>query len=242
MKKERSASMRIADPVAGRHRFLLVESDPWRRESLVSFLRTESFTEVSESPDIILVNLCRRSADVSASVEALKGAWPDASIVAFVTEVGPHTVFPCLLVGVKGILPFDAGRREIVAALRTVLTGSLWAPRQLLSGWIDRVLKDGLRGLTNSFGPAGGPGSIFTKSEWRILQALAEELSNKDIGKRLHVTEATVKFHIGKLLRKTGAKNRRGLARTYNEIAAGSKPDWPEAVPTASADGSPRLR
>ncbi len=215
-----------ANSGAGRHRLLLAESDPWRRESLASFLSAEGFDVVSDNPEIILVNLCRRSTEASASVEALKSAWPAASVVAFVTEVGPHTVFPCLLVGVKGILAFDAGRSEVVAALRGVLAGALWVPRQLLSGWIERVVKDGLRGVTGPLGRVGGSGDIFTKSEWRILQALADELSNKEIGKRLHVTEATVKFHVGKLLRKTGARDRRGLARTYHEMAAGSGPDW----------------
>jgi len=215
--------MPAADSAAGKHRVLLAENDPWRRESLASFLLTEGFAEVSKKPEIIVVNLCRRSAEASASVEGFKTAWPDASIVAFVTEVGPHTVFPCLLAGVKGILPFDAARSEIVTALRTVLAGSLWVPRQLLSGWVERVLKEGLRGGPGPLGPVQGAGEIFTKSEWQILQALAEELPNKAIGKRFNVTEGTVKFHIGKLLRKTGAKDRRGLARVYNEITAGSK-------------------
>ena len=206
-----------------KHRLLLVESDPWRRESLVSFLRAEGFSEVSEKPDVILVNLCRRSAEANATVEGLKSAWPGAWIVAFVTEVGPHTVFPCLLAGVKGILPFDAARSEIVTALRTVLGKSLWVPRQLLSGWVERVLKEGLRVGASAFGSVSGASEVFTKSEWQILQALAEELPNKAIGKRFNVTEGTVKFHIGKLLRKTGAKDRRGLARVYSEITAGSK-------------------
>src|SRR5262249_24137219 len=96
-------------------------------------------------------------------------------------------------------------------------------PRQLLSGWVERVLKEGLRGGSGNLSPVQGAGEIFTKSEWQILQALAEELPNKAIGKRFNVTGGTVKFHIGKLLRKTGAKDRRGLARVYNEITAGSK-------------------
>ncbi len=226
MKKSRNASLPVAEGDAVKHRLLLAESDPWRRESLVSSLSAEGFIEVSDNPEIILVNFCRRSTEAGASVDALKSAWPGAPIVAFVTEVGPHTVFPSLLVGVKGLLPFDAGRTEVVAALRAVLAGSLWVPRQLLSVWVEQVVKDGLRGFTSSTGPAEGSTDIFTKSEWLILQALSEELSNKEIGRRLNVTEATVKFHIGKLLRKTGATDRRGLARTYREIAAGSGPDW----------------
>lgn len=238
MKKSRNASLPIAEPDEVKQRLLLDEGDPWRRESLVSFLSTEGFDEVSENPDIILVNLCRRSAEASASLEALKSKWPDAAIVAFVTEVGPHTVFPSLLLGVKGIVPFDASRSEVVAALRAVLAGSLWVPRQLLSVWVEQVVKDGLRGLRTSQGRTSGARDIFTKSEWLILQALSEELSNKDIGKRLNVTEATVKFHIGKLLRKTGAKDRRGLARTYREIAAGSGPDWSDPAPAVIRAGA----
>ena len=46
---------------------------------------------------------------------------------------------------------------------------------------------------------------------------MRDELPNKEIARRLGITEATVKFHVGKLLKKTGASDRRELARFATE-------------------------
>ena len=212
----------------------MVEKDPWRNECLAMFLETQGFEIVSEGPDVVLVNLCRRSTEAADAVHALKASWPSAKVLAFVNEVGAHTVFPCLVLGVSGILAYDAAKNELSAALRAVLHGSLWVPRELLAGWVERVVESGLPGLPLQM-PGSGRGDVFTKSEWRVLEKVADGLSNKEIAKACHVSAATVKFHIRKLLRKTGGKDRHGLAQIYREIETGqatvkSQPSVPPAL------------
>jgi DNA-binding NarL/FixJ family response regulator len=202
----------------GSTRILLIETDPWRAESLRAFLlreryRIEEFDAEGAEPDVALVNLCERAGEVRARVERVKERFPKAQLVAFVREVDSHTVFPCLLMGVKGVLPFDAAPRDIQAAIGAVLSGSIWTPRPVLAQWIDRIA---------TFGVGSGGDSAFTRSEQKVLDGVRDELSNKEIARRLGVREATVKFHIGKLLKKTGTKDRRDLARFVRETMPAS--------------------
>lgn len=196
----------------GRPALLLLESDPWRRESLVTFLAAEGFDVTTEDaavepgPEFVLVGLGDEPGSPTARIERLRARHPEAKVVAFVREVNARTTFPCLMAGVKGILPQSAGAAELRHAIRCIREGSLWTPRAVLSEWVERVARLGL-----------SAGNAFTRSEQRVLEAVREELSNKDIARRLGVTEATVKFHVGKLLKKTGAADRRELARFASE-------------------------
>jgi DNA-binding NarL/FixJ family response regulator len=198
-----------------RKRVLLAENDPWRREGIAALLSSEGFVLAADAPDIALVNISRRSAEATEMIEGLKQKWPELRVIAIVMEIAAHTVFPALVGGVNGVLAFDAEKKEIVTALHAVLGGSIWVPRGLLERWVEQVVERGLPGV--AIHTRAGEG-LFTPSQWRILEALAEELSNKEIARRVHVTEATVKFHVGQLLRMTGARDRRGLARMYREI------------------------
>jgi DNA-binding NarL/FixJ family response regulator len=196
----------------GRPSLLLLESDPWRRESLVAFLTAEGFdvrTEDAEGapdPEFILVGLGDEPGSPATRIERIRVRHPEAKVVAFVREVNARTTFPCLMAGVKGILPHAAGAGELRHAIRCIREGSLWTPRAVLSEWVERVARLGL-----------SAGNAFTRSEQRVLEAVREELSNKEIARRLGVTEATVKFHVGKLLKKTGAADRHELARFASE-------------------------
>ena len=196
----------------GRPSLLLLERDPWRRESLVAFLAGEGFdvgteeTEPAPEPEFVFLDLADEPGSPVARIERVRSRHPDAKVIVFVPEVNARTTFPCLMAGVKGVLPHVAGASELRLAIRCVREGSLWTPRAVLSEWVDRVSRLGL-----------GAGSVFTRSEQRVLDAVRDELSNKEIARRLGVTEATVKFHVGKLLKKTGAADRRELARFASE-------------------------
>ena len=191
---------------------LLLEGDPWRRESLVAFLSGEEFDVATDDvagapdPEFVLLDLSDEPGSPTARIERVRVRYPEAKVVAFVREVNARTTFPCLMAGVKGILPQSAGAAALRHAIRCIREGSLWTPRAVLSEWVERVARLGL-----------SAGNAFTRSEQRVLEAVREELSNKDIARRLGVTEATVKFHVGKLLKKTGAADRRELARFASE-------------------------
>ena len=193
---------------------LLLEPDPWRESSLAAFLRAEGYDvrlgdSAEPGPQLALIDLREESAGVRGQYESLRAKYPEMKSVAFVSDVNAGTVFPCFLLGIKGVLPAAATGDELLLALAAVREGSVWTPRAVLSQWIDRIASLGF----------GGVGSAFSPAEQRVLGCLREEISNKEIARRLGIAEATVKFHIGRLLKKTGTKDRRELSRFVVESA-----------------------
>jgi two-component system nitrate/nitrite response regulator NarL len=61
----------------------------------------------------------------------------------------------------------------------------------------------------------------LTSREREIVFALAEGLSNKEVGRRLNISVGTVKVHLHNIYNKLGVKNRTALAvLAYNEFAS----------------------
>ncbi len=103
-------------------------------------------------------------------------------------------------------LDSSASPETVRLALDVVVNGSIWAPRKLLSKLIDRLLKVPESGATT-------PGGIdLTDRERQVLGLILLARSNKEIAKQLGIEERTVKAHVGRLMRKTGADNRIALS------------------------------
>jgi DNA-binding NarL/FixJ family response regulator len=83
-----------------------------------------------------------------------------------------------------------------------VVSGSIWAPRKLLSRLIDRLLGVPVSG-------SGGLGALqLTARERQVLDLILLARSNREIARQLGIEERTVKAHVGRLMRKAGAENR----------------------------------
>jgi len=100
-----------------------------------------------------------------------------------------------------------ASPADFVQAIRIVSQGSAWAPRRVLSMFIERVSS-----LPGSIFPAGRV--TFTDREQEVLEMLVGGRSNKEIGATLGIETRTVKAHVSKLLRKNGVQNRVALSNT----------------------------
>lgn len=86
-------------------------------------------------------------------------------------------------------------------AIDVVTSGSIWAPRRLLSKLIDRLLKVSDTSFTNA-------GLRLTSRERQVLELILLARSNREIARQLGIEVRTVKAHVGRLMRKTGADNR----------------------------------
>jgi DNA-binding NarL/FixJ family response regulator len=123
--------------------------------------------------------------------------------------IGPagndELVLDSIIAGARAYLDISAGPRVVREAIEVVVSGSIWAPRRLLSRLIDRLLSAPESGL-NSLAPR------LTSRETQVLDLILLARSNREIARELGIEERTVKAHVGRLMRKTGAGNRIDLS------------------------------
>lgn len=206
-------------------RIAVVESDPLRFVGFRALFDSEpdfelvsaALPDISVMQDIDLVLLGNRSGqnlfDVMAS---LKASRPDLRIIVTGAGMDEETILKAIASGSKGYVDEAASAAEFVQAIRIVHQGSVWAPRRVLSMFIERVSSSPGRIF-----PAGRV--TFTDREKEVLEMLVAGRSNKEIGSALGIEERTVKAHVAKLMRKVGVQNRIALsvhAITHSLVSA----------------------
>jgi DNA-binding NarL/FixJ family response regulator len=138
-------------------------------------------------------------------VATLKAARPGLGIVVMGAGMGEENILKAIASGAKGYIDEAADPTEFAQALRVVSQGSVWAPRRVLSLFIER--------MSNSPGRIFPAGRVsFTHREKEVLEMLVAGRSNKEIGAPLGIGERTVKAHVAKLMRKVGVQNRIALS------------------------------
>lgn len=194
----------------------VVDSDPLRFIGLRSLFDSEPDLELTASTleelprlqNVDMVMLGNRTSgsgsifDVMASLKAIR---PDLRIIVSGTGADDETILKALAAGAKGYVDEAANAAEFVQAIRVVHQGSVWAPRRVMSIFIDRV--------TSSPGKIFPAGRVnFTDREKEVLELLVAGRSNREIGQALQIEERTVKAHVAKLMRKVGVQNRIALS------------------------------
>ena len=114
----------------------------------------------------------------------------------------PGFIEQAIAAGARGVLSFSASADEVRMAVEVVSDGSVWAPRKILSRLLDRA--------TDAPPPAAAEVHL-TRRELEVLDLLLLGLSNREIAHALEVEQATVKAHLGRLMRKAGVTNRTAL-------------------------------
>lgn len=195
-------------------RICVVETDPLRFIGFRSIfddypelsVDSCSLADLGDRRDVDLVLLSSRSGqsvfDLMASIKTVR---PGLKIIVTGTGADDETILKAVAAGAKGYVD-EAGRPEdFIQAIRIVEQGSIWAPRRVLSMFVDRVSSS----PANIF-PAGRVS--FTEREKEVLELLVAGRSNKEIGAALSIEERTVKAHVAKLMRKVGVQNRIALS------------------------------
>ena len=195
-------------------RIAVVESDPLRFvgfralfDSEPDFeLNSSSLPEISVERNIDLVLLGSRGGqNLFDQMASLKATRPDLRIIVTGSGIDEETILKAIASGAKGYVDEAATPAEFVQAIRVVHQGSVWAPRKVLSMFIERVSSSPGRIF-----PAGRV--TFTDREKEVLEMLVAGRSNKEIGSALGIEERTVKAHVAKLMRKVGVQNRIALS------------------------------
>jgi DNA-binding NarL/FixJ family response regulator len=137
-------------------------------------------------------------------------AQPEARLVVTAEKFTEADALSLLRMGVRGLLNYSEARQRLPEAVRSVAGGGYWVPRALLGRFVDAIL--GKKGAPVApVGRVAGARARMSKREQQVLDALLENLANKEIAVRLNISERTVKFHVSNLLAKFGVRRRADL-------------------------------
>ncbi|MGR4847364.1 response regulator [Streptomyces sp. LARHCF252] len=158
------------------------------------------------APDVVLMDLRMPRCDGVEATRRIRAQHPGTRVVVLTTYADDESLFPALAAGARGYLTKDADGDEIVRAVHSVLSGDAG-----LSPSIQRRLLERLADPRPA-APAEAPDGL-TVRETEVLVLIADGLSNQEIGRRLHISTATVKTHINNLFTKAGIKDRAQAVR-----------------------------
>ncbi|WP_182508845.1 response regulator [Streptomyces sp. WM6372] len=156
-------------------------------------------------PDVMLLDIQMPVMDGLTALGELGRAAPEVRALILTTFGEKENVLRALGSGGAGFLLKDTAPGELIGAVRAAAAGDAY-----LSPGATRHVVDQ---LASGQGAARGEEarrrvSELSERERGVLALLGEGLSNADAGRRLHMSEATVKTYVSRILSKLGCENR----------------------------------
>jgi DNA-binding NarL/FixJ family response regulator len=155
-------------------------------------------------PDVVLMDIRMPEMDgLEATRRILTGASSEPRVIMLTTFDLDHYVYAALSAGASGFLLKDVTPEHLVAAVRMVRSGDA-----LLAPAITRRLVERFAGRSAETATIHRDLSTLTPRELEVLRLLARGLSNAELAADLHLSEATVKTHVARILAKLGLRDR----------------------------------
>lgn len=152
------------------------------------------------APEIILVDLSMPGGGLSA-VRDIARDHPEIKVGVLTVSENDADVIAALEAEVAGYILKGATAPELVGALRAMRNEERW-----LSPVLGLRIYNSLRG--RSALEESDPFAVLSPAEHRVCRLVGTGGSNADIAAELGISERTVKYHIGRSLKKLGLKNR----------------------------------
>ena len=159
------------------------------------------------APDVVLMDIRMPGIDGIDATRAVREHDPDRRVLILTTFDADEHVYAALRAGACGFLVKDAPVEELVAAVRAAARGDA-----VLSPAITARVVAQLLTAPDPTPPPLPSGEILTPREIELVRLVADGLSNLEIGERMHLSEPTIKTHMGHVLAKLGMRDRLQVA------------------------------
>ena len=155
-------------------------------------------------PHVVLFDYEAFGPDSEGIIGRLRRAAPNTRTLVFATGSGDETTVSVLRAGALGLVAKQLGYPALLAALRAVAGGELWAQRRLAAQALDQL-------VPSTFQRQKLP-SQLTKREREVVDGVGRGLRNREIAHSLGISERTVKSHLNNIFSKTHVSSRFALS------------------------------
>jgi DNA-binding NarL/FixJ family response regulator len=189
-----------------RIRVLCADDHPLMRQGIAGLVRIEADMELvaeaatgrqaveqfrAHRPDITLMDLQMPEMGGLDAIAAIRGEFPEARIIVLTTYAGDVQALRALRAGARGYLLKNEVHQELIEIIRAVHAGRKAVSQDISFTLAEHAIDDAL-----------------TPAEVRVLRLIAQGNANKEIAKRLLLSEETVKSQVRNILSKLDAKAR----------------------------------
>jgi DNA-binding NarL/FixJ family response regulator len=154
-------------------------------------------------PEVALVDVRMPRMDGIELVRRLRQEYPRVMPIFLTTFDDDEYVFEGLRAGARGYVLKDTPSEELAVAIQRVHRGEA-----VLGGEVTSKVIEEFGRLSKAPGTGGAGSESLSERELEVLKLVASGASNREIAKKLYITEGTVKNHISNVLRKLGFRDR----------------------------------
>lgn len=219
-------------------RILLVDDQPLFRGAIASLLaEQEDMLVVGEAengldgveqahalrPDLVVMDVEMPGMNGVVATHLIREQLPDVKVVMLTVSEADDHLFDAIRFGAHGYLLKDLRPEQLFGLLRSVMRNESPVSPAIAARMMDSI-REGGSGRVAGVRPEAPP---VTRRELEILRLVADGLSNKEIGRKLSITEGTVKNHVHNALEKLHMDNRVQAAAYVVRQGLGRKPTQP---------------
>jgi two-component system response regulator DevR len=164
----------------------------------------EALAAVEElRPDVVVMDVRLPARSGIEACRDIRSAHPDTRVLILTSYADDEALFSSIMAGAAGFVLKQVRGADLVGAIREVAAG-----RSLLDPLVTaRVLARLREGVT-----AGPGGDAMTEQERKILDLVAEGMTNRQIAEQVFLAEKTVKNYVSNILMKLGLSRRAEVA------------------------------
>ena len=154
-------------------------------------------------PDVVVMDVRLPARSGIEACRDIRSAHPGTRVLMLTSYADDEALFSSIMAGASGFVLKQVRGADLVGAIREVASG-----RSLLDPSVTARVLSRLRGD----GSAGGGVADLTDQEVKILDLVAEGLTNRQIAERVFLAEKTVKNYVSNILMKLGLSRRAEVA------------------------------
>ena len=160
-------------------------------------------------PDVLLMDLKMPKSDLVQSLLEMSTTAPTTKVLVLTAYSDEENVLNAAKSGARGYASKGVPTTSLVQAIKAIHGGGTWVDKDIPCWQAFEEIAGSYSGSAREAPPVGDESiQSLTKRELEILKLVAEGLTNEEIGKKIFISEKTVKTHLTNIFDKLKVNNR----------------------------------